>query len=241
MESGSLEAEDASSLPPASESQTSDHDSTGDDSEKVASFSEVQVVEVAPATSSSSVLSVPHIDICNAGVPADTAQPQKSHDDLKLKVANMPVLRLKMLKTKSSRADFFHSDQKRVLVLNGLVLCYFEPTKHTDYPEQKAKGYLPLWMLSKVEADVSLAIPQFSLHYGTDTFTFKARKRFPDPARDFVTELLSRCDFAQKCGIMTECPSEPKWHAEDKHATVFNRLYMTCQEESEIHADSQAH
>lgn len=169
-----------------------------------------------------------------------------------------------MLKTKSSRADFFHSDQKRVLVLNGvplcasrpatqplihshcnprsgLVLCYYEPTKHTDYPEQKAKGYLPLWMLSKVEADVSLAIPQFSLHYGTDTFTFKglhpalqwlhrivshmafscsfaARKRFPDPARDFVTvqcstvqphfsyvpqELLSRCDFAQKCGIMT--------------------------------------
>jgi hypothetical protein len=98
MESGSLEAEDASSLPPASEGHTSDHDSTGDDSEKVASISEVQVVEVAPATSSSSVLSVPHIDIAasNAGVPADTAQPQNSHDDLKLKVANMPVLRLKV-------------------------------------------------------------------------------------------------------------------------------------------------
>jgi hypothetical protein len=55
---------------------------------------------------------------------------------------------------------------------------------------------------------ISIAIP----------FSFAARKRFPDPARDFVTvkcstaqphfsyasqELLSRCDFAQKCGIMT--------------------------------------
>jgi len=40
-------------------------------------------LEAPPATSSSSVLSVPHIDIAasNAGVPADTAQLQKSHDD----------------------------------------------------------------------------------------------------------------------------------------------------------------
>ena len=105
-----------------------------------------------------------------------------------------------MLKTKSSRADFFHKDQKRVLILNGppplprhpfqfsrhfpfqfsrhcarsgFVLCYYEPLKHTDYPDKTAKGYLPLWMLSKLEADVSLAVPQFSLHYGSDVFTFK--------------------------------------------------------------------
>jgi hypothetical protein len=55
----------------------------------------------------------------------------------------------------------------------GLVLCYYEPVKHTDFPNQKAKGYLPLWMLSKLEADVSSATPLVSLQFGTDTFIFK--------------------------------------------------------------------
>ncbi len=98
IDAGSLKNEDASSLPTASEGQASDHDSIGDESEKVASFSEVEVVELAPATSSSSVLSVAHIDIAasNAGVAADTAQLHSSQDDLKSKVANMPVLRLKV-------------------------------------------------------------------------------------------------------------------------------------------------
>jgi hypothetical protein len=60
---------------------------------------------------------------------------------------------------------------------SGLVLCYYEPIKHTDYPDKIAKGYLPLWMLSKLEADVSLAVPQFSLHYGSDVFTFKGMRQ----------------------------------------------------------------
>jgi hypothetical protein len=56
---------------------------------------------------------------------------------------------------------------------SGLVLCYYEPIKKTDYPDQKAKGYLPLWMVSKLEADVSSARPHFTLEYGHVTFTFK--------------------------------------------------------------------
>jgi hypothetical protein len=56
---------------------------------------------------------------------------------------------------------------------SGLVLCYYEPLKHTDYPDQKAKGYLPLWMVSKLEADVSSARPHFTLEYGPAKFTFK--------------------------------------------------------------------
>lgn len=39
-----------------------------------------------------------------------------------------------MLKTKSSRADFFHSDQKRVLVLNGKPSCASRPTTPTSHP-----------------------------------------------------------------------------------------------------------
>ena len=254
-----------------------------------------------------------------------------------------------MLKTKSSRAGFFQSNQKRVLILNGLpvfaawplhttcssrvlspchplisrsglVLCYYEPRKHTDQTNQKAKGYLPLWMLSKIEADVSSATPQFSLEYRHDTFTFKglhpalqprfqhltrhllffaARKRFPEPARDFVTVYRThsclplnyaamyiscltgtfapvqrgsrerhydRCLFPsfplplQKLlnvvPSLSECPHEPKWHAEviliamslrwplilfqERHATVCNRLYMTCREESQIRGNDDS-
>ena len=41
-----------------------------------------------------------------------------------------PLTRLQMLKTKGSRADFFHSEQKRILILNGVCLS---PTPANPY------------------------------------------------------------------------------------------------------------
>jgi hypothetical protein len=153
----SSEAPDLAPAHPPSDGHASDHDSSGDENEKFGSFSAVQVVKVVPSTiASSAVHSSVASDALTSGHASGKVEPQKGpQEDLKFKIACMPILRLKvcpaladpiilyssllipiyfilvsprftfftqMLKTKSSRADFFHKDQKRVLILNGLPI-----------------------------------------------------------------------------------------------------------------------
>jgi hypothetical protein len=268
----SAASESASAELSSSHGHESDHDSSGDESEMFGSFSQVQVLKVESETAAAESSAAPPAISPPAEVITGNVMPPKSAlEDLRFKIACMPVLRLKvcpvtlqssvvayscccicsmgyfhvshystmiMLNTlvpdaqdqeqpsrfftlqPEARIDpqrfvtmFYLSVQRLSFALffkliSGLALCYYEPVKHTDFPSQKAKGYLPLWMLSKLEADVSSATPFFSMQYGSDAFTFKgafrthsseffasfvilwpfaARKRYPDAARDFVT------------------------------------------------------
>jgi hypothetical protein len=67
-----------------------------------------------------------HIVLCCLPPTAATAPPYSSFFSLH----PPPLTRLQMLKTKGSRADFFHSEQKRILILNGVCVS---PTPANSY------------------------------------------------------------------------------------------------------------
>ena len=91
--------QDASSHPPPSHGHSSDHDSSGDECERFGSFCQVQVVNVAAVTAASltSASSVTSIAASKAGDASDKMEHVETpYDGFKLKIACMPVLRLKV-------------------------------------------------------------------------------------------------------------------------------------------------
>ena len=86
--------------PPPSDGHASDHDSSGDENERFGSFSAVQVVKVAaaPSTTASSAEHSPAVsDAATSGHASGQVEPVKSpQDELKFKIACMPILRLKV-------------------------------------------------------------------------------------------------------------------------------------------------
>ena len=48
------------------------------------------------------------------------------------------ALQVKLRKTKASKSDFFHKDQMRFLVLDGLCLSWFSVQKHVQQVEARA-------------------------------------------------------------------------------------------------------
>jgi len=111
---------------------------------------------------------------------------------------------------------------------SGLLLSYYEPIKKTDYPSQTAKGHLPLWMVSKVEADVTSLLPQVSLFYRDECFTFKGVLRV----------LLKACHFLPPALISLCSPKAlPRCSARFHHSRTpyslqpHNRISLTFAQE----------
>jgi hypothetical protein len=103
---------------------------------------------------------------------------------------------MKVQKTKGSKADFFHRDQKRFLVLDGLCVSYFDVKKHVQQPIGDAKGHLPLWIATEVSLlNEQGGLPSIRIGFKSETFTFKAKnlsaKRVQE-AQDFFSELQRR-------------------------------------------------
>ena len=48
------------------------------------------------------------------------------------------ALQVKLRKTKASKSDFFHADQMRFLVLDGLCLSWFAVQKHVQQVAARA-------------------------------------------------------------------------------------------------------
>ena len=98
----SAASESASAELPSSHGHESDHDSSGDESEMFGSFSQVQVLKVESETAAAeSSAAPPAISPPAISPPAEVTTgnvmpPKSALEDLRFKIACMPVLRLKV-------------------------------------------------------------------------------------------------------------------------------------------------
>jgi hypothetical protein len=125
MSSAAPESASAELLPP--HDHESDHDSSGDESERFGSFSSVQVLKVEPETATAASLAAPHVVSSPTASKAEVTTanivpPKSAVEDLRFKIACMPVLRLKVcpvpLQSSDDSSSFF------------LLLPLYNPTRY---------------------------------------------------------------------------------------------------------------